>query len=215
MRRLPIYVLLDTSGSMRGEPIESLKVGLQTMTSSLRRDPYALETVWISVISYDLNARVLTPLTDLESFVPPELPEPVTSPTNLGEALQLLLERYQAEVKLSTSEAKGDWLPILIVMTDGAPTDVMLYKQTAAKVADKKFSRIVACAAGKRAKIEPLKLLTKDVYSLETMDVASFSSFWKWVSSTIEAKSVGVSLSDQDGGVDELPPPPPEINLVL
>lgn len=43
MRRLPVYILIDTSGSMRGEPIEAVKVGLDSMVSSLRTDPYALE----------------------------------------------------------------------------------------------------------------------------------------------------------------------------
>ena len=45
MRRLPVYLLIDTSGSMRGEPIESVKVGLETMVSSLRQDPLALTDV--------------------------------------------------------------------------------------------------------------------------------------------------------------------------
>ena len=44
-RRLPVYLLIDTSGSMRGEPIESVKVGIEAMLSSLRQEPYALESV--------------------------------------------------------------------------------------------------------------------------------------------------------------------------
>ena len=46
-RRLPVYILIDTSGSMKGEPIESVKVGLSDMIASLRLDPYALETACI------------------------------------------------------------------------------------------------------------------------------------------------------------------------
>ena len=52
-RRLPVYILIDTSGSMKGEPIESVKVGLADMIASLRLDPYALETACISIITYD------------------------------------------------------------------------------------------------------------------------------------------------------------------
>ena len=44
MRRLPVYLLLDTSGSMMGEPIEAVKNGVEILVSSLRQDPYALET---------------------------------------------------------------------------------------------------------------------------------------------------------------------------
>ena len=53
MRRLPVYLLLDTSGSMKGEPIESVKVGLSTLVSSLRGDPHALDTVHLSLLTYD------------------------------------------------------------------------------------------------------------------------------------------------------------------
>jgi uncharacterized protein YegL len=38
-RRLPVYLLIDTSGSMKGEPIESVKVGIETMLNTLRKDP--------------------------------------------------------------------------------------------------------------------------------------------------------------------------------
>ena len=56
-RRLPVYLLIDTSGSMKGEPIESVKVGIETMLSTLRNDPYALETVNISIITYDKDVK--------------------------------------------------------------------------------------------------------------------------------------------------------------
>ena len=61
-----MYLLIDTSGSMKGEPIESVKVGIESMITTLRQDPYALETVNISIITYDKDARVLLPLTPLE-----------------------------------------------------------------------------------------------------------------------------------------------------
>ncbi|EDN3960136.1 tellurium resistance protein TerY, partial [Salmonella enterica subsp. enterica serovar Typhimurium] len=53
MRRLPVYLLLDTSGSMHGEPIEAVKNGVQTLLTTLKQDPYALETAYVSVITFD------------------------------------------------------------------------------------------------------------------------------------------------------------------
>ena len=52
-RRLPVYLLLDTSGSMRGEPIEAVNRGLKVLVSSLRQDPNALETAFLSIITFD------------------------------------------------------------------------------------------------------------------------------------------------------------------
>ena len=59
-RRLPVYILIDTSGSMRGEPIQSVNSGLQNMLSTLKQDRFALESVWISIITFDIEAKELT-----------------------------------------------------------------------------------------------------------------------------------------------------------
>ena len=86
MRRLPVYLVLDTSGSMSGEPIEAVKNGVQVLISTLRQDPYALETAFLSLITFDSDARQLVPLTDLSSFQMPELK--AAGGTSLGAALQ-------------------------------------------------------------------------------------------------------------------------------
>ena len=70
MRRLPIYLLLDCSGSMMGEPITAVQTGLQNLVATLRQDPYALETAYISVITFDSDARQTVPLTELSQFNP-------------------------------------------------------------------------------------------------------------------------------------------------
>ena len=116
MRRLPVYLLVDTSGSMHGEAIESVRNGLQVLVSALRQDPYALETAWLSVITFDSRAQQITPLTELMSFQIPELR--VSGMTAMGEALSLLADCIQREVVKGSAEQKGDWKPIVFLLTD-------------------------------------------------------------------------------------------------
>ena len=210
MRKLPIYILLDTSGSMRGEPIEAVQSGLQSLLASLRRDPYAMETVYLSVITFDREARILAPMTELSRFTLPTIPPLESSPTNLGEALELMCQHYERDVVKSSDEQKGDWLPLAIVMTDGSPSDTMLFEEMCEKIRMYRFAHIIGCAAGPRAKTEPLRKFATEVVSLETMDSNGFAKFWQWVSLAVSRTSQSAELSQ-----DDLPPPPPEIKLAI
>ena len=100
MRRLPVYLLLDTSGSMSGEPIEAVKNGVQIMISSLRQNPQAIETAFLSVITFDSVAQQIIPLTDLASFQMVNIS--ATGVTALGEALKLVAHKIETEVQTET-----------------------------------------------------------------------------------------------------------------
>lgn len=211
MRRLPVYLLIDTSGSMKGEPIESVKVGIESMIATLRQDPYALETVNISIITYDKDVKAILPLTPLEDLQLPNIVTPDSGPTHTGAALKKLCSQVEQEVKLSTPEQKGDWMPLLFIMTDGHPSDIMVYNQVIPEIKKMKFASIIACAAGMKAKIEPLKQLTDQVYSLDTLDSSSFKKFFKWVSDLIEVGNKSVGATEEL----VLPPPPEEVNVII
>lgn len=211
MRRLPVYILIDTSGSMKGEPIESVKVGLADMIATLRQDPYALETVWISIITFDRDVKQILPLTALEDLQLPEITTPESGPTHTGAALELLCKKYDEEVNMGSTEQKGDWMPLLFILTDGKPSDIQAYNQAIPKLKQHLFTNIVACAAGPSAKTEPLKLLTDKVFSLETMDGATFSKLFQWVSQQVAGGGKTMGVSD----TTELPDPPAELNLVI
>jgi uncharacterized protein YegL len=194
---------------MMGEPIHSVNVGLQAMLSTLRQDPYALESVHLSIITFDVEARVFLPLTPLEQVRLREVE--VKGATFMGAALNLLIECVDRDVKKTNADAKGDWRPLVFIMTDGSPSDMEAYRQAIPEVKKRNFGSILACAAGPKAKQQYLLELTDRVVTMDTMDAAAFSGFFKWVSASVAAGSSSAGVSGQVS----LPPPPPEVQLVL
>src|SRR5829696_3719142 len=106
MRRLPVFLLLDCSESMIGDNHARLEEGLARILLELRRDPHALETVYLSVIAFAGKPRTLVPLLELTEFSAPDLP--IGSGTGLNKALLHLMREIDRTVIPSSSERKGD-----------------------------------------------------------------------------------------------------------
>ena len=115
------------------------------------------------------------------------------------------------EIIKSSAEQKGDWKPLLFIFTDGKPSDIQKYREYIPKVKALDFGVIVGCAAGPKAEVSYLQELTPDVVKLDTTDANMLTTFFKWVSSSIEMGS----KSQGTGQTVALPPPPNELNLIV
>lgn len=212
-RRLPVYLLIDSSGSMHGEPINAVNVGISSMLSALRQDPYALESVHLSLVTFDVEIKELLPLTPLDQAQINEIELPRSGATHLGAGLDFIVSKVQQNVIKSSGDIKGDFRPMLFIMTDGSPSDLMQFKEALPKIKACNFSEIIACAAGPKANIDHLKKITDQVVMLDNMDSSAFAQFFKWVSDSITAGSMTAGV---EGSMDsKLPPPPPEVQVVL
>lgn len=207
-RRLPVYLLLDCSGSMSGEPIEAVRQGVKALLADLKGDPQALETAYLSVITFSSTAQQVCPLTELPLFQEPNLD--ASGSTSLGESLRLLEQCLDKEVRKTTPTQKGDWKPLVFLMTDGQPTDS--WEPAADRIKQKKIN-VIACAAGSGADEMTLKRITEIVVKLDTLQPDALKAFFKWVSSSIKTTSQSVAQVAADAPIN-LPPPPPQIQIV-
>lgn len=198
MRRLPIFFVLDVSESMIGEPLRRMEDGIERIVSTLRQDPHSLETVFISLIAFAGKAKAITPLIDLVSFYPPKMP--VGGGTALGEALDVLMEQIETKVEKTTYEKRGDWEPVVFLITDGKPTDnpaksVQRWQKEFASRAS-----MVAITLGSNADMQVLGQLTENVLALESSKEEDYRKFIEWVSASVRAQSQKVEVEGKAGG---------------
>ncbi|MFZ5822820.1 MAG: VWA domain-containing protein [Bacillota bacterium] len=122
-RHLPVYLLIDRSGSMEGEPLRQVMDGLALFKQEVSSDPFARDTVRIGVITFSDKAELVTGgLLSVQDFQPPHIQ--AGGVTRLDLAFAVLRESIGRHVvRPVKGSRKGDWKPIVFLLTDGRPTD--------------------------------------------------------------------------------------------
>jgi len=211
-RRLPIYLLLDTSRSMRGAPIQAVNAGLHSLKAILLNDPSAIEVVYISVITFSTEAEQVVPLTGLLVFSPPELSAGGWSA--MGAALRLLNEVLDREIIPNTPARKGDYRPLVFLMTDGRPSDGWKRASKALrKRPHAKLANLIALGCGPKADMAVLAQVADVALSMEDTTAETIGPFFKWISQSIGTASLASSAAD--GGIVDLPPLPSHIYRIV
>jgi uncharacterized protein YegL len=211
---------------MSGKPIEAVQNGLATLLPDLGNKPQDLdETVYLSIITFDDTARQVIPLTELNQFRIPQLKVKAGSGATLGAALRLVSECAEREVVKHTPEAKGDWTPLVFLMTDGHATDdiredLAVFKKSNATVdirfKKRKWGEVVACAASTNANENVLKSITETVVRLDTINSGGFqiSSFpddfdtylrISWGETSFDNSTLDDQATMSEDGLEDLP----------
>lgn len=178
VRKFPIYIVVDCSGGMVGDPLKSVKTGIRALHANLIDDPTAVESVYLSVITYGSNATQVVPLTSVGEFVPPDLRAGGTA--SLGEALGLLSHCIKKEVQFTaTEEQKADWHPMVLLLSYRCPTDE--WQSKAQELKQFKMVNIIAVGCGRNADVEILKKIADTVLMMREMSREGFKEFFEWV----------------------------------
>ena len=161
--RLPVYILIDTSGSMRGERIEKVMSMIRTFITELCEAEGTRESVWISIITYSQKPVERVSLSPVHTVELEESYE-VNGVSNTWSALQFVEEHAFTEIdNRSSLEEQGDFAPILFFFADGMATDVQPMDLDRQKVA---WGEKIFLSIGEDYDSEYTSLCTKHV-SLE------------------------------------------------
>ena len=118
--RCPCLLLLDTSGSMQGRPIEELNNGLRQFKDELLNDSLGSKRVEVAVITFG-PVNLLNDFTTIDNFKLPELH--ASGDTPMGAAISHGLELVKTRKQILRSNGIKLFRPWVFLITDGAPTD--------------------------------------------------------------------------------------------
>jgi uncharacterized protein YegL/uncharacterized Zn-finger protein len=198
MRRLPVFLILDVSDSMIGEPHRYLEAGVEALTRKLRQDPQALETVHLSIIAFAGQVKTIVPLIDLPTFYAPKLP--IGSGTSVGAALEHLMNEIDKNVIPTTPTRKGDWKPVIYFLTDGKPTDKY---QDAIKKWQEQYAKrcqMIVIGLGQYADLSALAGISNDAFVYNGEQEADFARFIQWMTLSVKSQSVAVEQNQNSTG---------------
>ena len=209
-RRLLIYFLLDVSGSMAGEPITAVQNRIPKIAAALMKNPQFLESTYLSVITFSSSAEQLVPLTPVDEFKLPQLAVGGQS-NNLGAALKLAAECAEREVVKNTPEAKGDWKPLIFIITAGVPTDDV--DKGLIEFRKRRWGNVAICTAGSNADTDQLSKITEEFISLNTADSLAIDQFFDFITVSFLPSPPRTEITETSS-LDQLPPLPPEIQVL-
>ena len=200
--RCPCILLLDTSGSMQGPPIDALNQGLITFKNDLVKDPLASRRVEVAVITFDNMVNVVQDFITADKFEPPLLT--AQGQTFMGTAINTALDMIKSRKAHYRANGIVYYRPWIFMITDGEPQgeppDVV--EQAARRVSDDEASKRVAFFAVGVEDANMERLQTISTRTPAKLIGLNFTDMFLWLSRSTQA----VSHSKLDDQV-ALPPP--------
>jgi uncharacterized protein YegL len=117
--RCPCVLLLDTSGSMKGDPLRALVDGLIAFRDELLKDSLAKRRVEIAIISFGGDVKVIQDFVTAENFPIPILQAGGLTP--MGDAINKALDLLDARKRQFKANGVTYYRPWIFMITDGAP----------------------------------------------------------------------------------------------
>ncbi len=200
--RCPCVLLLDTSASMTGTPIQALNDGLETFRDNLITDDLAKKRVEVAIISFDNQVKIVQDFITADQFENPVLT--AQGQTFMGTAIHKALDMIAARKSEYRNNGITYYRPWVFLITDGEPQgeSERIVKEAGDRIKQEEDSKHVAFfAVGvEGANMDKLgEMVMRTPLKLRGLD---FREMFIWLSASMQQ----VSHSKVDEQV-ALPPP--------
>jgi uncharacterized protein YegL len=212
--RCPCILLLDTSASMQGRPIDALNAGVRTFRDHLVSDPLASRRVELAMVTYDSTVEVVQPWVTADQFDPPTLE--TKGFTFMGSAIIKALDMIEDRKTTYRANGISYYRPWILLITDGGPQgepDEIIDLATE-RLHDHENNKRVAFFAVGVQDAEMKRLAQIAVRAPVKLDGLNFAEMFVWLSTSMQKLAQSSTNEEVEtpppGQVEEqvaLPPP--------
>ena len=198
--RCAVVLLLDTSGSMQGQPIAELNSALKEFDQALKNDTLASLRVEVAIVTFggkvqavnvreggrqtipfDANQAFVT----VDCFQPPTLS--ATGQTPMGEATRRALGLLRDRKDIYKQNGLDYFRPWIFLITDGEPTDAGWESAADQVRAEEARKGVLFYAVGvEGANMQNLGRFSDEHQPLKLKGLA-FKELFQWLSSSLSA----------------------------
>jgi len=182
--RCPCLLLLDTSGSMAGRPIEELNAGVRAFYEELQSDSLAVKRVEVALVSFG-PVRIISNFNTADFFLDPTLVAEGDTP--LGEAITTGIELIRKRKEEYRSNGISFYRPWIFLITDGSPTDKWQHAAALVREGENTKSFAFFAVGVQNADMNVLRQISvREPLRLQGL---KFREFFQWLSNSMKSAS--------------------------
>jgi DnaK suppressor protein len=195
-RKLPVYLLVDCSASMCGEPIAAVNNGIAVLLGSLRQDKYLYDTITLTILKFDAEVDILIDCEPIKNVRNPEFLTTDAQESDLDLAFEEVLNHIQYSIDLQKHTAEPLWAPhILIVTQRDAHLDIKV--ERANELRKRTYGKIIGCFTSICSYPQEASYFYDQEVHFDTLDGHSFIDLFSFIDVSIE-QSNNILLDDGD-----------------
>ena len=199
--RCPVILLLDTSASMSGTPIQELNRGIAAFKEDVIKDEQASLSVEVATVKFGGSPQLAQDFTTIQNFTPSGLDAGGWTP--MGEAIQCALDLLEDRKNTYKESGIQYYRPWVFLITDGAPNHDSPWREAAQRLREAEASRrlLFFTVAVEGADMNTLKEIAPPERPPVLLNGLDFRSLFVWLSTSMKRVSSG-----KVGETVELPP---------